>query len=150
MTTKTSNTRVTPIRSGILAIAGILALAAIAFLLNFRLFFTSGPSMEPTYAEGTFLLASRLYGDPEPGDVVFLLHDDYYCMKRVAFVAGEDVSQAGYEGYWGTNIVPEGYVYVLGDNADESFDSRDPEFGLVAISDIWGKPLAQRQKGEGA
>lgn len=66
-------------------------------------------------------------------------------MKRVAFVAGEDVSAAGYEGYWGSSIVPEGYVYVLGDNVSDSKDSRYPEFGLVAISDIWGKPLDQRK-----
>lgn len=148
MTTEISHSRA-KLRSGTLAIAGILVLSAIVFLLNFRLFFISGPSMEPTYTEDNFLLASRLYGEPEPGDVVFLLYDDIYCMKRVAFVAGEDVSQAGYEGYWGTNIVPEGYVFVLGDNAEESLDSRNPDFGLVAISDIWGKPLDQRQKGEG-
>lgn len=149
MTTKTSHSRANSVRSGTLAFVGIMVLAVIVFLLNFRLFFTSGPSMEPTYTEGTFLLASRLYSDPTPGDVVFLRHEDYYCMKRVAFVAGDDVSQAGHEGYWGSNIVPEGYVYVLGDNAAESFDSRDPAFGLIAISDIWGKPLAQRQKGTG-
>ena len=142
-----SHNRAKPLRSGTLATVGILILLAFLILFNFRFFFTSGPSMDPTYTEGTFLLSLRLYGEPKPGDVVFLLHNDYYCMKRVAFIAGEDVSQAGHEGYWGDNIVPEGYVYVLGDNAAESFDSRNPEFGLVAVSDIWGKPLDQREKG---
>lgn len=149
MITKTPNPRSNSVRSGTLAFAAILVLAAIAFLLNFRLFVTSGPSMEPTYTDGTVLLSVRLYSDPKPGEVVFLWHEDFYCLKRVAFVAGEDVSQAGYEGYWGSNIIPEGYVFVLGDNTAESFDSRDPKFGLVAVSDIWGTALAQRQKGAG-
>lgn len=142
-----SHSRAKPLRSSTLAFAGLLLLLAFLILFNFRFFITSGPSMEPAYTDGTFLLSLRLYGEPKPGDVVFLLHDDYYCMKRVAFVAGDDVSLADHEGYWGSNIVPEGYVYVLGDNAAESFDSRNPEFGLVAVSDIWGKPIDQRQKG---
>ena len=148
MTTKTSHSRAAPTKSAPMAAIGILLLMTFLILFNFRFFFTSGPSMDPTYTEGTFLLAFRLYAQPKTDDVVFLLHEDYYCMKRVAFVAGDDVSQVGYEGYWGSNIVPEGYVYVLGDNAAESFDSRDPVFGLVAVSDIWGKPLDQRQKGD--
>lgn len=134
------------IRSPLLAIFGLLLTLAIILLMNFRFFVTSGPSMLPTYEEGEFLITGRLYGTPHVGDVVMLKYEDYYCMKRVAFVAGEDVSAAGYEGYWGSSIVPEGYVYVLGDNASDSKDSRYPEFGLVAISDIWGKPLDQRIK----
>lgn len=145
----TNNTATThrPIhRSTLLSVTGVILLLAIVFLLNFRLFLTSGPSMEPTYTEGTFLLSVRLYGKPAVDDVVFLKYKNFYCMKRVAFVAGDDVSQAGYEGYWGSNIVPEGYVFVLGDNLDHSLDSRDEAFGLVKISDIWGKPITQHNK----
>lgn len=135
-------------RSAMLAYVTLLLLCAVLFLMNFRFFITDGPSMEPTYTERTLLLASKSYTAPQVGDVVFLKYKGVYCMKRIAFVAGEDVTQAGYESYWGSPTVPEGYVYVLGDNAEESLDSRDPSFGLVSISDIWGKPLDQRQKGE--
>lgn len=141
-----ASTRPAVTRNGMIACVGLILALALIFLMNFRLFYTSGPSMEPTYTEGTFLLSSRLYGTPKPGDVVFLKYKDSYCMKRVAFVAGDDVSQAGYEGYWGSNTIPEGYVYVLGDNPDHSLDSRYEEFGLVKISDIWGKPILQREK----
>lgn len=146
MTKITHSSPITLQRSVPLSIVGILILIAVVFLLNFRLFVTSGASMEPTYAPGTFLLASRLCGEPEVGDVVFLTNNNKICMKRVAFIAGEDVSLAGYNGYWGSSIIPEGYVFVLGDNTENSRDSRDPNFGLVAISDIWGKPITQRKK----
>ena len=124
----------------------IILLLAVTILANCRVFVTSGSSMAPTYVEGISLLAIRSYGEPEVGDVIFLKRNDIHCMKRVAFVAGQDVSAAGYEGYWGSNIIPEGYVYVLGDNTEHSNDSRNPEFGLVAITDIWGKPFDQRPK----
>lgn len=136
--------RVQGTRYGFISLVALVILLICIFLLNFRLFITSGPSMEPTYTAGTYLLASKLYGTPHTGDVVFLEYNDIICMKRVAFVAGEDVSASGHEGYWGSNIVPEGYVFVLGDNPDHSLDSRNPKFGLVKISDIWGKPLDQR------
>lgn len=134
-------------RSFMLSFVALLIALAIVFLANFRLFITDGPSMEPTYSPGTWVMARRIYSTPSVGDTVFLRYKGIYCLKRVAFIPGDDVSTAGYEGYWGSNIVPEGYVYVLGDNPDHSADSRDPQFGLVAIDNIWGKPLVHRPKG---
>lgn len=37
-----------------------------------------------------------------------------------------------------SSVVPEGYVFVAGDNP-HSFDSRYEEFGLVPIEKIWGR-----------
>jgi len=40
-----------------------------------------------------------------------------------------------------TMKVPPGKLFVMGDNRDNSFDSRDPEFGLVDVKDIVGHYL---------
>lgn len=130
---------------GILLYVASLILICSLLISNLRLFITSGPSMEPTYTEGTWVLGIRLHDkDLMPGDLVFLQFRNVYCLKRVAFTEGQDVSQAGYEGYWGSNIVPEGYVYVLGDNPDHSIDSRSSEFGLVARENIQWTPIIHR------
>lgn len=100
---------------------------------------------------------------PERGDVVVLnppLSSSQPYIKRIIGLPGESIGfEDGYVYVNGQRLdepyidgaitrchgsvncaidtIPDGYVYVLGDNRDHSSDSR--AFGLVAIKDIVGK-----------
>jgi signal peptidase I len=40
-----------------------------------------------------------------------------------------------------SEIIGKDNIFVMGDNRNNSFDSRNTEFGLVNITDIVGRPL---------
>lgn len=96
-------------------------------------------SMEPTVRQGDCVLADKTAYRrmaPKRGDVVIFVNPDDRSkkfIKRIEALPGEIIAAA--DGIKKT--VPHGYVYVLGDNLANSYDSR--QFGFIPIRDIVGK-----------
>ena len=140
----------------------VMALLVIALLLTyvFRIVAVDGDSMLPTLEDGDRLLLTYSYSEFEPGDVVVV---DRYAedplIKRVIAVGGDTVEIVDTHVYvnnvmlqepyiQGTTLprditgkvrVPDGYVFLMGDNRSVSKDSRMDEIGLISVKDIVGK-----------
>lgn len=126
-------------------------------------------SMENTLHENDFLFVSRrsysLFGDPGRGDII-VFHSplttatgqEKLLVKRIIAVGGDTVSISGgvvylngealeedyvKDGYTDTEMeevtVPEGSLFCMGDNRQNSADSRDPRIGCVLEKDVLGK-----------
>ena len=85
----------------------------------------NGKSMEPTIPEESVLFVDKitpLIRNPVKGEVVIMksvFNSNEYICKRVKYVAGEEFQLDAR-----TIKVPEGFVWVEGDNSKNSFDSR--------------------------
>jgi signal peptidase I len=144
----------------------VLAALVIALLVRgfvIEPFIVDGPSMEPTLWTGERLFVSKLtfrLGTPKRGDVVMFkypLNPNKDYVKRVVAVGGDTVEMRlgrvyvngqqvqepyiHFAGLYSMNAltVPEGTIFVMGDNRVNSEDSRD--FGPVKLSLVRGKAV---------
>ena len=93
-------------------------------------------SMEPTLKKDSLILASRMYGKLQVGNIIVFTHEGHYLIKRIAAIGGDTIMYQGE-----TLVVPEGSFYVLGDNASNSHDSRYWEEPFVSEEDVKAKLL---------
>ncbi len=132
-------------RTSLRSIPYLLVLVlVIAILATVRPYIIGSESMLPTYETGDTVFCFRRFVTPENGDVVLFEKDGTFYIKRVYASPGEVVRINGEViCYWADtpSAVPEGYLFVCGDNKENSFDSRYPEFGLIPISSVWGYAL---------
>lgn len=144
--------------------------AALVLVLIFSFFFriiqVDGSSMVPTLVNGDKLIVWGAGYEPQRGDVVIV--DSYTSygkplVKRVIAKGGDTVSIDYATGTVAVNgevlqedyiseptylgdvqfpyTVPEGTVFVMGDNRNQSLDSRSTYVGCIDERDILGKVL---------
>lgn len=151
------------------ALVGSVLLVVLIFTFVVRLIGVDGSSMEPTLKHGDRLLVlnSLWYDDYRYGDIVVLRKDSFMeepIVKRVIATEGQTVDIDFDEGIVyvddvaleedyindytyleeGTEFpltVPQGSVFVLGDNRNHSSDSRDSRLGTVDNRYVIGKAV---------
>lgn len=148
----------------------MLAAIMLIFLLLFRMVIVSGSSMYDTLRDGDWLIliSNVFYQEPEYGDIIVASKDSYNdgeaIVKRVIATEGQIVDidfNAGivyvdgvaldepytytptniHEGLTFPLLVRENCIFAMGDNRNESKDSRHPDIGLIDKREILGKAI---------
>ena len=147
------------------AIISALVVITILFIFVFRVVNVDGTSMKPTLQNNDKVIVSTVGYKPERGDIVVISSTDGLnepIVKRIVAVGGDTVDinfTTGVVTVNGTEedytdeltsqqfdiafpiTVPEGTVFVLGDNRGNSLDSRSTRIGCVDERLIVGKVL---------
>ena len=135
------------------------------FVFAGRVIGVDGTSMFDTLHHEDKVFMTDIFYTPKNGDIV-IFHSDAYgdtpLVKRVIAVAGQtidinfDTSEVSVDGvilqedyiyepttsrqdFSGPVTVPDGYIFVMGDNRNASRDSRSDAVGLIDTRNILGK-----------
>lgn len=150
-------------------VAGAVVAVALVFIFVFRTVSVNGDSMYPTLHNTDRIVLTAFYDEPQNGDIVVTCQPceepvPDVLVKRVIATEGQTVdidftrgivyvdgvaldepyvNELTYdrEDFSGEVTVPEGYVFVMGDNRNNSTDSRDDRVGFIREEYVLGKAL---------
>lgn len=153
-------------------IAFSIAIVLLIFTFVGRLTTVDGDSMYPTLKHGEQLIISNLFYEPQNGDIVVVQEQNGYfkgpIVKRIiakggqtirfdfeswkVWVDGEllDEDYINYQPWFPMEsdgcpeelVVPEGYLFVMGDNRNGSTDSRNMSIvGFVSEDEVMGRVI---------
>ena len=151
------------------ALVMALVILILAFTLVGRIIGVDGHSMEPTLHHGDMLILQSIGYEPRQGDVVVLTKPfgsvTSPIVKRIIAVGGQTVEidynagtvtvdgvvldepyinevmmEPSYENITSVTV-PEGSIFVMGDNRNHSSDSRDVDLGVVDNRYVLGRAL---------
>jgi len=149
-----------------------VAIAAV-ILAFFKPIIIQQQSMEPNFYSGDYVITSRqaynIFGDPQRGDIIVFKSDLYTdegeaknLIKRIIGLPGDTVEiiegevylngemlneeyikEPGLSGEMEAVTVPEGELFVMGDNRRVSQDSRSGAVGTISQDTIVGKVVVR-------
>lgn len=148
------------------AVMSAMIVVIILFTFVFRIVNVHGDSMQNTLFTNDKVIVTSLFYTPKNGDIITISHGAVYdkpLIKRVIATEGQKlkidfatgevyvndvlVDEPYIKGFTKMNdanmeipeVIPEGYVFVMGDNRSNSKDSRNTDVGLIKVEDIIGK-----------
>ena len=144
-----------------------IAIVVVCLTFVFRLVDVEGHSMNDTLFTKDKVVVTSLFYQPKNNDIVVISHGAEYkkpIIKRVIATEGQTlkldyenekiivdgieidepyIKESTFSGFYGNmtppEVIPEGKVFVLGDNRRISLDSRTTEVGLIDVKDVIGK-----------
>ena len=150
------------LRSTIYSLITVAAIAVLIATLWLPVLQVYGNSMTPTLQNGEIIFTVKM-SEFEPGDIIAFYYNNKILIKRVIARSGEwvnmdadgnvyvnetllDEPYLDEKAFGDCNIelpyqVPEGRVFVMGDQRSTSVDSRNSAVGCVAQEQIVGKIL---------
>lgn len=124
----------------------------------------NGRSMNPTIQDGERLLYNPFVGKINRGDICIVNVNEKLLIKRVIAIGGDHLTISIYgsvaiNGEWQDEpyinpqetdgqsidiIIPNGELWIMGDNRGHSTDSRN--FGTVELGDVLGVVILKKHK----